>query len=371
MKQIKSVALIVLVIAVLLGGCSKKTVDTPNDAPTSLNTIESGDYSTVQPFNVSPTRASHGLYLGKLDLITIDKRLLAYSKSYFSPKSYSVSEGQIITNDVYSMLLKKYDANTNIYGLNPETSDTPVYLDGGKTISMVNPILVEDIIEKNFYKNSSLGTVAGISIAVVMRTEQIINSSTGETALFDDALLYQYGQQIANKLSNYLRSEQADKVGDLPIYVAIYATASQNSYLPGHFLGGAYYESREAASFTAINESWIMLTSDAAQKTQQSLSSQFSFVKLEIQRFITNESPGFVGRALIVDNAVSELYIEVSGGFKSYTEVNALAQKINSLLSNFGDYSYPISIEIKNYTDILMTMKSDGYQSDTVSIWVN
>lgn len=362
--------MILLLVLVLLAGCTQTPEEEVNDQTDVLTTVEKGDYATIDPFVVSPTRTNHGLYLGKLDLINIDKRLLANSKAHFSPSDYSLAEGTIIDNTSYLSLIRSYDAD-NIYGLNPEKSETAVYLDEEKTVSMVNPVLVEDIIEKNFYKNSDLKNLAGISIAVVMRSEQTLDASTGLTGVFDDSILYQYGQQIANKLSNYLRSEKSDVVGDLPIYIAIYATSSGNSYLPGHFLGGAYYESRASATFTDINESWLMFTSSEASSLQPNIASQFDYVKLQVQKFITNESPGFVGKALVKDNSVIEMYIDVTCGFKSYTEVNALVQKINALLSNFGDYDYSINIEIKNYSDTLVTMKSENYQATTQVIWVD
>lgn len=371
MKKMKKL-LVLLLVSVMLVSCSKPK-DTTDDTtqPGTLDTVEKGDYQTIEPFVGSPTRAQHGNSLGRFDLINIDKRLIEYSKNEFSTDTYSIAEGQVIDINLYQQLVMQRYSEENIIGLNPARDDSKTYdLNSTGSETIVNPVLVEDLIEKNFYKTSDTKTLAGISFALVMRKAQVINETTGQTVMFDDSKLYAYGQQIANQLNNYLRSEKYEVVGDLPIYITIYATTSGNSYLPGYMLGGAVYEGRSTATFNAINEQWIMLSSSDAQAKASTLSSQFDYVKSLISQYIPNESVGFVGKALLVDNNVSELTLEVTCGFKSYLEVSALVQKINALLTNFGSYTFSIKVNVKYYDETMVTMKSDDYQSETVVIWV-
>lgn len=365
--------IIALIALVTLAGC-KKTTTTTDDTSTVavLNTVQAGDYQTLDPFTVSPTRIDHGLYLGKLDLFNVDERLLNYSKKVFSVDNYYLTEGTVIDRSTYRMLTSiPSSAADGVNSLNKVEDGKTYYLDAKKTISMTNPVFVDDIVEKNFYRKSDKTTLAGISIALVMRKQQTIDSSTGATANFDDSVLYQYGQLAANQLNNYIRSNLADKTGDVPIFITIYAASADNEYLPGRTLGSSTYQSNGGNEFTAINEQWYMFSSTAADTAMPGISSQFVYVKNAVQNYLSTETLGFVAKGLSIDGSLSRLDIEITAGFKSYTEVSGVAQKVNSLLTNFGDYSYPISISIENYGTVVMTMKSANSKATTQINWVN
>lgn len=330
-------------ILLMLGACGSPV---QNNNATIVKSNDPKDYDILVPFEASPIRYNHGIYLGSIDLMDIGSRLQEHTKTAFSVKDYTLSEGQVLTITRVNNLLKR-EATDNPYGLNPPKGSE--FDPGVVGTKILDAVLVADIVEINFYKGSQNNPVlSGIGIALVFNQTMEVN---GKVISIADAKLSEYAKTAGRKLERYLRTIQG--MENLDIYIALYSTAKIDSALPGHFFAEATFTAREG-QFTPINEEWVFFPSQTALSKDIPNSTAFSTLRNSIIKF-TPESVGTVGEGLYVNGELDFLKIIVNMQAKTSTEVYALTQTIVGLLNNFNHTKYDIIVKVEsNFAAVAM-----------------
>lgn len=330
----KKISLVLLAILLLSACAPAQTVD----QDTVIQSTDPKDYDILVPFEASPIRYNHGIYLGDVDLMDIGSRLQEHAKSVFGVDDYYLSEGQVLSITRVNNLLKREDTD-NPYGLNPPKGSLFETGVNGKTI--LDAVLVADIVEIDFYSKAETPVLDGIAFAIVFNQTFDVD---GLALTITDEKLDAYAQTAGRKLERYLRSIQG--LENLNIYLALYTTQKIDSTLPGHFFSEATFTAREG-QFTPIDEEWVFFPSQAALVKDVQNSTAFNTLRNAIVQF-TPESLGTVGEGLYVNDELSSLKITVNMQAKTYTEVYALAQTIVSLLDGFKHEKYDIIIKVKS-----------------------
>ena len=345
---------VLILVLLVVGGCSKKVIETPT--VTVLPSTKTGEYSLVIPFSSAPTRAYHGVYLGRADFLELGSRLEEKSQAHFPAKDYYLGEGQVLTYDRLSSLVKR-ESTENAQGLNPpKDSSFPT----GTGISVVDAVVVADVLELNFYNGSqSNPKLAGISFAIVMNQvgTTLINGVSTAYSISDDRL-YEYGSDMGRKLVSYIRS--ITDMEEIPIYVALYSTSSADSTLPGHYFADGYFTAR-SGQFALSGEQWTIFPSDAATEIDGVTASQFATLRSAIKEFVP-ENISVIAEGRYVDKKLGFLRITIGVQAKTYTEIHALTQYAAQLMGNFTDKDFSMVIKINSYnsTVALIERQANG-----------
>lgn len=328
-----------LCLSVLMGGCTKEAENPETMIETKA--LSSGEYGTTLPFQSSNSRQQHQLRSASLiDNLYIGTGLLNYTKAHFSVNNYTIQEGQFLIYDELSNLLGRESEN-NSDALNP-ASGTSFDTGNGK---VKDPVLVRDIYEVDFIRDKE---TRGVGLALVL------NSYVGEDDVkVSDAKLQAFGEEAARKLVSYMR--KMPEIGDsMPIYIALYKNTSMESILPGSFFSEAFFEGR-SASFSSIQEKWVMFPGEEASKLDNSTVAQFTQIKNAFSGFLPDDV-SMIGRGKFVDDKLSELHITVEMYAKTATEALSLTQYLKTLLSTFSSLDYKLVVEVRCQDVTIATM---------------
>lgn len=306
-----------------------------------------GDYVVVDEFKPSPKRAFHGIHLPIHQALEIGSRLVELSKQHFDVSEYSLAEGQIITLDRLSALVRRESA-TNPIGLNPPSGSMFPSKSG---VDILDAVLVNDVMEINFMqKRGDEYFLAGIAIAIVLQPSQVVGF---ETLTVSDEKLYEYGSDMGRKLESYLRSLSG--VGDIPIYITLYSLASADAILPGGMIGEGLFLSR-TGQITPLNERWILIPSNTSNELDPLTHSVFLQLRSRLQTLLP-EVIGVFAKARVVNESLDTMIIEVNSSVKTYTELLALTQNVLKETAGFEERSIDITIHIKNLISTLVLME--------------
>ncbi len=334
-----------LVLLLLLGACSA-----PEEVQkaTIIESQDPKDYDILLPFDASPIRYNHGIYLGDVDLMDIGSRLQEHAKAVFNVNDFYLAEGQILTITRVNNLLRR-EATDNPYGLNPPKDSQ--FETGIGSVKILDAVLVADIIEIDFYKGTITNPIlSGIGFAIVFNQTIEVD---GLPVVISDEKLSEFAQTAGRKLERYIRTLQGMETID--IYMALYTTQKIDATLPGHFFSEATFTSREG-QFTDITEEWIFFPSQSALSKDIQNSTSFNTLRNAIIKF-TPESVGTVGEGLYVDNELDHLKITVNMQAKTYTEVYALTQTIIGLLDGFNHQKYDIIVKVTSNFETIALIK--------------
>lgn len=348
MKQIKRISIILVVLLVLIG-CSSKDPETDEETPPDQQVVQSareGDYEMVYPFEPSPLRQIRAIGSREVESHEIGRRLLDKSKEHFSVNTYYVSEGQMLDESRYLDLLI-FQSEDNPDGLMtryPEGLD----IDG---VTLTNPVFVSDIFEYNFHRKSDENTIDGISLALVLKRYQVLDHETGIMHALSDDALYNIGQTLGLQLSAYMRS--LENASNVPIYIGLYVQSSDidklpGNYLPGYFIGEAY-SSDSSMSFNRNHEEWLLLSEARAQSLLPEIVSQFDQLKQKIVHFTGDESVGLIGKVFIADNNLELIRLEVNVPSKTFLETYGLGQYLSHEIEGLGSFDVSVKVNINVY----------------------
>jgi protein involved in sex pheromone biosynthesis len=354
----------ILLILVLLTGCFGN--DDVDDDPNIIKPTTQGEYTLIADFTVSPVRLYHGTYLGSYDAMEIGRRLQQKSKTHFSIEQHYLQEGQILSYDRLISLVRR-ESDINPQGLNPPTGST---FDIGDGKTFVNDaVVVADIVELNFVGNASDNyALKGISLAIVLNqnVRMTVNGVDTFVTIQTDRL-YQFGTDIGRKLESYLRT--IPEVGDVPVFITLYSTASADATLPGSFIGEGIFRNR-SGQFERNNEKWVILPSTEATTVDATLSSQFATLKSSLQSLLP-EAVGVIGKARYIDNEADELKITINMVGKTYTEVSMVTQITAQLLDTFENNDMLIVVEIRSLGTVMAVLERKRDQAKPTVIYVN
>jgi protein involved in sex pheromone biosynthesis len=360
---LKNKILMIILMLVLLTGCFNG--ENPDD-PDIIQPTTQGEYTLIADFTVSPVRLYHGTYLGSYDAMEIGRRLQQKSKKHFSIEQHYLQEGQILSYDRLISLVRR-ESDSNPQGLNPPIGSQFDIGDGRTFID--DAVVVADIVELNFMGNASENfALKGISLTIVLN--QNIPQTVGGLDTFvtiQTDRLYQFGTDIGRKLESYLRTIPA--VGDVPVFITLYSTASSDATLPGSFIGEGIFRNR-SGQFVRNQEKWVILPSSEATSLDATLSSQFASLKSSLQGLLP-EAIGVIGKARYIDNEVDELKITINMIAKTYSEISMVTQITAQLLDTFENNDMLIVVEIRSLGTVMAVMERKRNQTKPTVIYVN
>lgn len=343
--------IIISLIVLLISACSAQNVDTGGNL---LSAQIEGEYSILIPFEASSIRSYHGTYLSKADRIEVGSRLLEKTKSVFDPSVMFISEGQILSMDDLSKLVKR-ESSENPYGLNPPSGSSFVVNDSGASIE--NAVVVADVVEVDFYTGSNTKPVlSGIAFTIVLNGS--IKDASGSTITIDENRLYAYGSDMGRKLERYIRT--ISNLEDIPVYIALYSTQSLDASLPGHYIGEGLFDGR-SGQFSQNTESWFIFPSNAAANFDPKTDASFSRFKAEVADFVP-DALGVIAQGRYEEDGLNHLVIEIQLQAKTFTEIYALSYLVMDLLSQFESGDYDIIVKINDIDEnlALISQSEDG-----------
>lgn len=337
MKRWIGVGCVVLMLAGCVGSAPEPTVEV-------LDAANPGDYDIMVPFDASPTRYNHGIYLGRVDLMDVGQRLIEKSKAIFPVTTHVLAEGNVLTLPRINALLNR-ESTDNPYGLNPPKDSS--FETGVGNLSIPDAILVADILEINFYTGApETPVLAGISIALVFNATALIN---GQTVTIAHDKLYTYATTVGRKLERYLRG--LPDLETIPISIALYKTQKSDATLPGIYFAQATFTAREG-QFEPLTEAWFLFPSQAALQNDVQTSTFFNAYRSAVIAFVP-ESVGTVGQGFYENGRLRTLNITVQIQAKSYTEIYALTQLLTDNLNLFTQNDIAITVKLKSVTDVV------------------
>ncbi len=355
--------MIVLILILTLTGCfGGEDIDDPN----IIKPTTEGEYSLIADFEVSPVRLYHGTYLGSYDAMEIGRRLQQKSKVHFPIEQHYLQEGQILNYDRLIRLVRR-ESDENPQGLNPPAGSS-FDIGDGKTF-VEDAVVVADIVELNFLGNASQQyALKGISLAIVLNqnVRRTVDGVDTFVTIQTDRL-YQFGTDIGRKLESYLRTIPA--VGDIPVFITLYSTASADATLPGSFIGEGLFKNR-SGQFVRNQEKWVILPSTEATNLDGVLASQFTTLKSTLQNLLP-EAIGVIGKVRFIDNEADEIKITINMVAKTYTEVSIVAQITAQLLDTFENNDMLIVVEIRSLGTVMAVMQRNRNQDKPTVIMLN
>jgi len=356
--------MLIIVMLLVLASCTPG--DDIIDDPNIIKPTTQGEYSLIANYAVSPVRLYHGTYLGSYDAMEIGRRLQQKSKDHFSIEQHYLQEGQILTYDRLISLVRR-ESDSNPQGLNPPSGSSFDIGDGRTFVD--SAVVVADIVELNFLGNASENfALKGISLTIVLNqnVRRTINGVDSFVMIQTDRL-YQFGTDIGRKLESYLRTIPA--VGDVPVFITLFSTASSDATLPGSFIGEGLFRNR-SGQFVRNQEKWVILPSAEASAMDGALASQFASLRASLQTLLP-EAVGVIGKARYIDNEADELKITINMVGKTYTEVSMVTQITAQLLDTFENNDMLIVVEIRSLGTVMAVMERKRNQAKPTVIYVN
>ena len=351
----KTQALFVLGVSMLcLSGCSKLTnqtttttskasknyqVTNKSDDSQYQGVIENGKYKTSKSRGVGISQNTDNL----LNLKSFESGLLDISKTQFSTKKYIFQEGQILSKKtIISWLSRKSKDNPD--GLNPKDNGQ---LDADKR----NPIYVQQIEEQDYLREQDGKLVlAGMTIGIGMNRKDYYQKeeygATFSTDISKDEMLKQ-GKIAAQKILTRLRN--SSKVGNIPIVIAMYEQAPNDSLVGGSFYAYTISESNntQITSWTDTSlTSVVFPIADGKSAPNDNDATSFDGFKSKIQDFFPNLA-GVTAQAQYKNKNLQGLNINITTQFYSETEITSFTQYVAQAAKTYLPSGVKVDILIK------------------------
>ncbi|TGD18574.1 CamS family sex pheromone protein [Levilactobacillus suantsaiihabitans] len=308
--------------------------------------IKSGHYQTSKSRGVTNSQDSGNTY----NLKSFENGMLSVSKKVFSTKKYVFQEGQhLTTSTVQNWLDRKSKSNPT--GLNPKSN-------GSTSSTKRNPIYIQALEEQDYMtqKNNKLhlgGVTVGIAVNSVDYYKKTQYGATYETKI-TKAAGEAYAKQAANTVLKRLRQKSALK--DVPIVIAIYRQASNDSLVGGDFI--AYSQNKagstSVAKWTAMDEkNYVFPISSGSSSPNSNDSSAFTNFKTEVENFFPNLS-GVTAQAHYNGKSLTGMHVNIQTQFYSQTEIISFTQYLQTAAQKYLPSGVPIDITVAS---------TDGTQS--------
>lgn len=308
--------------------------------------IQSGHYTVSKSRGVTNTQDSGNTY----NLKSFENGMLNVSKKVFSTKNYVFQEGQYLSSTTVQNWLDR-KSKTNSVGLNPVDN-------GSKSASKRNPIYIQALEEQDYMtqKNGKLslgGVTVGIAVNSVDYFKKVQYGATYETKITQAA-----GEAYAKKAANTVlkRMRQKSSLKNVPIVIAIYRQASNDSLIGGTFLA---YSNNKAGStsvskWTALNQkNYVFPISNGASSPNSNDASSFSNFKSQVENFFPNLS-GVTAQAQYDGKTLQGMHVNITTQFYSQTEIINFTQYLQTAAQKYLPSGVPIDITVSS---------TDGIQS--------
>lgn len=350
----------ILMTMVLLASCGSKSSSKNYSTTGSSNgayqgVIKNGRYRTSKARGVNVSQNDN-----QYNLKSFESGLTQVSKRVFSTKSYIFQEGQYLSSGtVENWLGRKTSKNPS--GLNPAQ---------GKK-SNPNPIYVQQLEEQDYMQESGNSMkLKGITIGIGLNSEYNYkkkdNGPTFTKKISDDEIQRQ-GEIAAQKVLTRLRKKS--DVGNVPIVIALYKQAPDDSLVGGTFFAYSKNNGNKISGWTKLNYKNEVLPKSGTTKANSSTENDndsFSNFKSQIQSFFPNLS-GVTAQAQYQNGTLSGMHITVTTQFYSQSEITSFTQYITHAAKRYLPSGIPIDIKIQSDSGIQAVVYrnsgSDKFQS--------
>jgi len=308
--------------------------------------IKSGHYQTSKSRGVTNSQDSGNTY----NLKSFENGMLTVSKKTFSTKKYVFEEGQhLSTSTVQNWLDRQSKSNTT--GLNPKSN-------GSTSPTKRNPIYIQALEEQDYMtqKNSKL-TLSGMTIGIAVNSVDYYKK-TQYGSTFETKITKAEGEAYAKKAADTVLARMRKKSGlkNIPIVIAIYRQASNDSLVGGNFI--AYSENKAGTTkvdkWNALGEKSVTFPVQSGSSSPNSNdASSFSNFKSEVENFFPNLS-GVTAQAHYSGNTLTGMHVNITTQFYSQTEIISFTQYLQTTAQKYLPSSVPIDITVSS---------TDGVQS--------
>lgn len=310
-----------------------------NDDSQYQGVVEDGKYKTSKSRGVGLSQNTDNL----LNLKSFESGMLDISKTQFSPKKYIFQEGQVLSKaTVLDWLGRK--SKDNPTGLNPEDNGQ---LDADKR----NPMYVQQIEEQDYMKEENGKLVlAGMTIGIgVNRKDYYQKEQYGATFTTDiskDEMIKQ-GKIAAQKVLERLR--KMNKVGNIPIVIAMFEQAPNDS-----LVGGSFYAYTVSENGSTQIEDWtdtditscVFPVTDGKTVPNDNDATSFDGFKSKIENFFPNLA-GVTAQAQYKDKKLQGLNVNITTQFYSETEITSFTQYVAQAAKTYLPSGVEVDILVK------------------------
>ncbi len=301
--------------------------------------IENGRYQTSKSRGVSVQQESN-----QFNIKGFENGLLNISKKQFSTKKYIFQEGQYLsTNTVENWLNRK--SKTNPTGLNPTSN-------GSTSPTKRNPLYLSQIDEQDFVvQNGKKLNLSGMTIGLAINSVDYFKKSQNGPTLqtnISDAQVQSQGKAIANQVLQRVRKIKG--VGNIPIVIALYKQASNDSLVGGSFFDYSVNTGSSSAVSTwkPINQQTYVFPIPSGQKgPNKNDQDAFDNFKSQVQNFFPNLS-GVVAQVQYTDGILSGMNVNITTQFYSQTEIISFTQYLQQAAEKYLPQTAPIDISVQS-----------------------
>ncbi len=351
----KKFILSLLCLSLFIVGCSADKGNSDKNDDQTVISSESFDedfYPVLAKKTSNPNRENIYLYSGSTyDYKAIGRGLQVLSLDHFDKDSYYMQEGQYLTTSrCKDILLRRFDANTQPYGLNPEL---------GSTVGGISDAIIVDLLsEQNYLKYvGNEYVLGGISVAIVVYPRVSVNGTRQEVNM-SKADLLAYAKTAAERLYSYLRGLKG--LEEVPVLIGIYQRSTKDDLRSGKYLG-EIYSTNSYGNFEEINQEIVVFPTEASKAIDATNDTAFLQLRSALKEFSV-EAVGVVGEGYYTGGKLTRLNITINMNAKTYTEAIAMTQYAAMLVdSRFGDGFY-IQVKVESQTQLIaiITQPSGG-----------
>ncbi|WP_425415020.1 CamS family sex pheromone protein [Pseudobacillus wudalianchiensis] len=321
--------------------------------------ISENFYRTIVPFKPGKAR---GMVVSNLntrfDIVEFETGLMRIAQDNFSPKSYLFQEGQMLDSDTIKAWLqrkytdeqlkeKKLESKDNL-GLNP--------IDDGKgSVEQRNeksPIYLAHVMEHDYLTKTDNNSLQ-LSGAVIGLALNSVHYYTKEKygAVYDykipDEEVEREGKKIADEVAKRVRQTKGLK--DIPVTIALFKQAPQNSVVPGNFIAYTHLDADEDTikGWEKVNEKYYLFPSAEAEKDHRDDTTYFLNFKQDVEKYFQNYN-GVVGTALYNGEELVDLRIKIPIQFYGKAEAIGFTQFVTGLIMDHFPAYVPIEVTISS-----------------------
>lgn len=301
--------------------------------------IKNGRYRTSKSRGVSVSQESN-----QFNIKGFENGLLNISKKEFSTKKYVFQEGQYLSTDQVENWLDR-KSKSNPTGLNPEKvkSTTPT----GRTPIYLSQIDEQDFMVPNGKSLKLSAMTVGLAINSVDYYKKTQYGPTYQTNI-SNAEVKKHGKAIANQVLQRLRKKKALK--NIPIIIALYKSASDDSLVGGNFFAYSLNDDSETkiSKWTKVNQKNYVFPLQSNKKGPSTNDEDsFDNFKSTIQGFFPNLS-GVTAQAQYTDGSLTGMNVNITTQFYTQTEIISFTQYIQGAAQKYLPANAPIDITVQS-----------------------
>lgn len=356
----KRLAIMFFIFLLLLSACSPQfkededqVIDhsleegAPETAIIPHHSLEEDNYRVVIDSNLSKARGVITNQIGnRLDIDELEEGLQRHSKSAFDPSTHYFQEGQYIEKDVlYDWLERKDSTEEDSQGLNPEIGE------GSKEEQeKENPKYLSHILEQNYLtkKGEEAVELAGVSLGIAMKSVYRFQTEIGGPYHYEEISQEEMMKEAESIVAEVIqRVRQIEGLENVPLLIAVYREAPQNSLVPGNFVAKTLVPGDKASvdEWQTIDEEYVLFPSGYAEKTYPDISANI----VDFESDISNYFPNYVsviGKGFYQNGELQKLTLEIPVAFYGKAELVGFTQYAYGLILSGFQNHYDMEVKI-------------------------